>query len=108
MHRIHSKSLSLAERKKIWQEIMQLFHESKLRPVDFCAKHEIKRDIFAYHLTKHHRKNREHQSFFLPAQIQSQPIGMIHLRLEGVEIDFPADFNMDQLAALVKNLGVRT
>lgn len=108
MHRIHTERLSLAERKQIWQEIMQSFHESKLRPVDFCAKHELKRDIFSYHLTKHHRKMREQQACFLPVEIKKQPIGMINLRFNGVEMDFPADFNINQLAALVKNLGVRT
>ena len=107
MHRIHTEKLSLAERKQIWQEILKVFDESGgLGSKKFCEQHGIKYDLFAYHLTRHRRKQREQQQpTFIPVEIQRQKEASIHLRWHDMEIDFPADFAPNQLAVIIKTIG---
>lgn len=105
MHHIHAEKLKLSERQKIWQGILQEFDKSGLSTKAFCERREIKYDAFAYHLTRHRRKQREQQPTFMPVEVRERVGASIHLRWQDMEVDFPSDFDPSSLALIIKALG---
>jgi hypothetical protein len=103
MHAVHNNGLNKAEKRKIWDEIINDYTNSGLSIRQYCEQHAIKYDNLAYHVYKKRKKIFAPQNQFIPVQIESSAtLNQYCIRFNDIEIILPEMFKPAEVTSLIQ------
>ena len=104
MHPVHTAVLSKAEKRAMWDKILNEFAQSDLVAAAFCREHQIKYDNFAYYL---HEQRRKKSSKFIKVSTSAPPTttsSHIKIVTDKLTIHIPANLTAEQITNIVKGV----
>jgi len=108
MHRVHNEDLNVAEKRKIWSELIVEYENLNLTQRQFCLEREIKFDLFCYYYRRHKKKTEKSHSLptqFIPLiSAEEKPKSALRLACHPFELHVPLAFEEGHLLRVLKVL----
>ncbi len=106
MHQVHSDETSRAEKRVLWDKIIEDYLSSGEKAAVYCDRHGLKSDHLYYYVSSYRRKHNSAPQF-VPVDMEastSRPSEAIEITSGKVHISLPNDVSLVLLDTVLKRL----